>query len=141
MRSIVFLLMLCDLILLTFGFDRSKLSENSNKGAAQATPRVSKVSKVGSKSETESPPPLQNSRVSVERSPRSVNSKPPVERKSAKASSTPPDVSYRVHLVMPFFEIYSDFVSSLFPNGCTSTGFALFNCYFLNEDKEMYEMC
>ncbi|CAK8540204.1 unnamed protein product [Lathyrus sativus] len=70
---------------------RSKLSENSNKGAAQATLRVSKVSKVVSKSETESPPALQNSRVSVERSPRSVNSKPPVERKSVKASSTTPD--------------------------------------------------
>ncbi|KAL5099779.1 hypothetical protein RYX36_004106 [Vicia faba] len=70
---------------------RSKLSENSNKGAAQATPRVSKVSKVVSKSETESPPSLQNSRLSVERSPRSVGSKPPVERKSAKATSTTPD--------------------------------------------------
>ncbi|PNX76276.1 proline transporter, partial [Trifolium pratense] len=69
---------------------RSKLSENSNK-ASLATPRVSKVSKVVSKSESDSPSPLQSSRLPVERSPRSVNSKPAVERKSAKATSTPPD--------------------------------------------------
>ncbi|MCH99160.1 WEB family protein, partial [Trifolium medium] len=56
-----------------------------------ATPRVSKVSKVVSKSESDSPSPLQSSRLPVDRSPRSVNSKPVVERKSAKATSTPPD--------------------------------------------------
>ncbi|XP_027354967.1 WEB family protein At5g16730, chloroplastic-like isoform X2 [Abrus precatorius] len=68
---------------------RSNLSENPNK-ASLATPRA-KVSKAVSKSESESPSPLQNSRHSVERSPRSVNSKPTVERKSPRPASTPPD--------------------------------------------------
>jgi hypothetical protein len=52
---------------------------------------------------------LQSSRLPVERSPRSVNSKPAIERKSAKATSTPPDVSYRLHSVISFFEIQSVF--------------------------------
>ncbi|KAL5129697.1 WEB family protein, chloroplastic [Glycine soja] len=69
---------------------RPNLSENSNKGS-MATPRASKASKVVSKSESESPSPLQNSRLSVERSPRSVNSKPAVERKSPRPSATPLD--------------------------------------------------
>ncbi|TKY67878.1 putative WEB family protein [Spatholobus suberectus] len=69
---------------------KPNLSENSNK-ASMATPRGSKASKVVSKSESESPSPLQNSRLSVERSPRSVSSKPTVERKSPRPSSTPPD--------------------------------------------------
>ncbi|XP_057456844.1 WEB family protein At3g02930, chloroplastic-like [Lotus japonicus] len=69
---------------------RSNLSENPNK-ASLATPRVSKVRKVVSKSQSDSPSPLQNSRPSVERSPRSVNSKPTVERKSPRPPSTPPD--------------------------------------------------
>lgn len=69
---------------------RSKPSDNSNK-APPATPKVSKVSKPVTKSASESPSPLQNSRLSVEKSPRSVNSKPAVERKSAKATATPPD--------------------------------------------------
>ncbi|KAH1224443.1 hypothetical protein AAZX31_11G106600 [Glycine max] len=69
---------------------RPNLSENSNKGSI-ATPRVSKTSKLASKPESESPSPLQNSRLSVERSPRSVNSKPTVERKSPRPSATPPD--------------------------------------------------
>ncbi|KAI4295266.1 hypothetical protein L6164_035330 [Bauhinia variegata] len=69
---------------------RSNLSETPNK---PATPRVSKLSKGVSKSEPESPSPLQNSRPSVERSPRSVNSKPSVERKSPRLSTpgTPTD--------------------------------------------------
>ncbi|KAK7312145.1 hypothetical protein VNO77_35792 [Canavalia gladiata] len=69
---------------------RSNVSENPSKPSL-ATPRVSKVSKVVSKSESESPSSLQNSRFSVERSPRSANSKPSVERKSPRPTSTPPD--------------------------------------------------
>ncbi|ESW03506.1 hypothetical protein PHAVU_011G019100 [Phaseolus vulgaris] len=69
---------------------RPNLSENPSKGS-MAAPRISKASKVVSKSESESPSPLQNSRLSVERSPRSVNSKPTIERKSPRPSATPPD--------------------------------------------------
>ncbi|CAJ1934092.1 unnamed protein product [Sphenostylis stenocarpa] len=69
---------------------RPNLSENPNKGS-MATHRVSKGSKVVSRSESESPSPLQTSRLSVERSPRSVNSKPTIERKSPRPSATPPD--------------------------------------------------
>lgn len=88
-------------------FDRSKPSDNSNK-APPATPKVSKVSKPVTKSASESPSPLQNSRLSVEKSPRSVNSKPAVERKSAKATATPPDVSHnRLYLVYSLSLIFS----------------------------------
>ncbi|XP_020214031.1 WEB family protein At3g02930, chloroplastic [Cajanus cajan] len=69
---------------------RPNLSENPNK-ASMATPRGSKGSRVVSKSESDSPSPLQNSRLSVERSPRSVNSKPTIERKSPRPTSTPTD--------------------------------------------------
>ncbi|KAK7263995.1 hypothetical protein RJT34_31596 [Clitoria ternatea] len=69
---------------------RPNLSDNPNK-ASLATSRASRGSKVVSKSESESPLPLQNSRLSVDRSPRSVNSKPTVERKSPRPTSTPPD--------------------------------------------------
>ncbi|XP_047155993.1 WEB family protein At3g02930, chloroplastic-like isoform X1 [Vigna umbellata] len=69
---------------------RPNLSENPSKGS-MGTTRISKASKVVSKSESESQSPLQNSRLSVERSPRSVNSKPTIERKSPRPSATPPD--------------------------------------------------
>ncbi|XP_061354425.1 WEB family protein At3g02930, chloroplastic-like [Gastrolobium bilobum] len=85
---------------------RSNLSETPNKAppatpnkaqpathnkASPATPRVSKLSKGVSKSESESPSPLQNSRLSAERSPRSLNSKSTAERKSPRPTSTPPE--------------------------------------------------
>ncbi|XP_019413435.1 PREDICTED: WEB family protein At3g02930, chloroplastic-like [Lupinus angustifolius] len=69
---------------------RSNLSETPNK-ASLATPRVSRVSRGVSKTESDSPSPLQNSRLSVERSPRSANSKPILDRKSPRLTSTPPD--------------------------------------------------
>ncbi|KAJ7949908.1 WEB family protein, chloroplastic [Quillaja saponaria] len=68
---------------------RSNLSETPKK-ASLATPRVSKLSKGMTKSESESLSPLQNSRLSVDRSPRSVTSKPAFERRSPKLT-TPPD--------------------------------------------------
>ncbi|KAH1189278.1 putative WEB family protein, chloroplastic [Glycine max] len=70
--------MFCSLRIL-LSFDRPNLSENSNKGSI-ATPRVSKTSKLVSKPKSESPSPLQNSRLS-----------PTVERKSPRPSATPPD--------------------------------------------------
>ncbi|KAI3762339.1 hypothetical protein L1987_52767 [Smallanthus sonchifolius] len=52
-----------------------------------ATPRVSKLARGVTKSETDSPSPLQSTRGSVERSPRSVASKPTVDRRSPKIST------------------------------------------------------
>ncbi|CAN4085533.1 unnamed protein product [Withania somnifera] len=70
---------------------KSTLGENPNK-STPATPRdrASKLSRGLSKSDADSPSPLQNSRLSVEKSPRSVTSKTSVERRSPKIS-TPPD--------------------------------------------------
>lgn len=68
----------------------STLSETSNNKASPATPRVSKLSRGVTKAEPDSPSPLQNSRLSVDRSPRSINSKPTVERRSPKVT-TPPE--------------------------------------------------
>ncbi|KAJ1391209.1 WEB family protein [Sesbania bispinosa] len=65
-------------------------SATPNK-ASPATPRVSKLSKGVSKPDSDSPSPLQNSRLSAEKSPRSLNSKPIAERKSPRPTSTPPD--------------------------------------------------
>ncbi|XP_047173897.1 putative WEB family protein At1g65010, chloroplastic, partial [Vigna umbellata] len=86
---------------------RSGLSETSNKATpatpnkarpstpnktSPATPRVSRLSKGVSKSESESPSPLQNLRLSAEKSsPRASNSKPVTERKSPRPASTTPD--------------------------------------------------
>ncbi|TKY71126.1 WEB family protein [Spatholobus suberectus] len=88
---------------------RSSLSETPNKTTpatsnkarpstpnktSPATPRVSRLSKGVSKPESESPSPLQNSRLSAEKSeksPRALNSKPIAERKSPRPTSTPPD--------------------------------------------------
>ncbi|CAK9160641.1 unnamed protein product [Ilex paraguariensis] len=67
----------------------SSETANNNK-ASPATPRVSKLSRGVIKSETDSPSPLQNPRLSVDRSPRSVASKPTVDRRSPKLS-TPSD--------------------------------------------------
>ncbi|KAK7253137.1 hypothetical protein RIF29_37593 [Crotalaria pallida] len=95
----------------------SKASPATPSKASPATPRVSKLSKGVPKSESESPSPLQNARLSVsmdrsprslnskptersplslnskptEKSPRSLNSKPAVERKSSRLISTTPD--------------------------------------------------
>ncbi|CAA2981791.1 WEB family At3g02930, chloroplastic-like [Olea europaea subsp. europaea] len=67
------------------------LSETPNKKASPATPRVSKPSRGISKSEVDSPSPLQQSSLfSVDRSPRSVPSKPTLDRRSPKFT-TPPD--------------------------------------------------
>ncbi|KAE9612837.1 hypothetical protein Lal_00027579 [Lupinus albus] len=56
--------------------------------ASTATPRVSKLSKGVSKSESESPSPLQNLRLSVEKSPRSLNSKPTELSRSLNSKPT-----------------------------------------------------
>ncbi|KAK2371887.1 WEB family protein, chloroplastic [Trifolium repens] len=91
---------------------RSSLSETSNKAASPvtpnkatlnkvppatpnktspATPRVSKLGRGVSKPESETPSPLQTSRLSAEKSsPRSLNSKPIAERKSPRPT-TPAD--------------------------------------------------
>lgn len=63
-----------------------------NSKVSPATPKVSKLSSRGgvTKSATDSPSPLQSTRISVDRSPRSVASKPTVERKPMKLG-TPPD--------------------------------------------------
>ncbi|KAG8649065.1 hypothetical protein MANES_08G064501v8 [Manihot esculenta] len=66
---------------------KSSLSETPSKATA-ATPRVNKVSRGVTKSESDSPAPVQSSRLSIERSPRSVTSKPTIERRSTKV--TPP---------------------------------------------------
>ncbi|KAK4362780.1 hypothetical protein RND71_018021 [Anisodus tanguticus] len=70
---------------------KSTLGENPTR-STPATPRdrASKLSRGLSKSDADSPSPLQNSRIPVEKSPRSVTSKPSVERRSPKIS-TPPD--------------------------------------------------
>ncbi|KAK7855630.1 WEB family protein At5g16730, chloroplastic [Quercus suber] len=68
---------------------KSALSETPNK-ASPATPRVSKPGRGVAKSESDSPSPLQNSRLSVDRSPRTVTSKPAIERRSPKIA-TPPE--------------------------------------------------
>ncbi|PSS04571.1 WEB family protein [Actinidia chinensis var. chinensis] len=69
---------------------RSSLSEPSNNKASPATPRVSKLTRGVAKSDADSPSPLQNPRLSVDRSPRSINSKPTVDRRSPKLA-TPPE--------------------------------------------------
>uniref|UniRef100_A0A1D1YD59 WEB family protein At4g27595, chloroplastic n=1 Tax=Anthurium amnicola TaxID=1678845 RepID=A0A1D1YD59_9ARAE len=74
--------------------NRSGLSETSNK-TTPATPRVSKLARTPSKSESNSPSPLQSSRPSVDRSPRSVESKLAIERRSPKIT-TPTDKQPRV---------------------------------------------
>ncbi|KAE8077506.1 hypothetical protein FH972_016065 [Carpinus fangiana] len=69
---------------------KSTLSETPHK-ASPATPRVSRPASRGvAKSESDSPSPLQNSRLSIDRSPRSVTSKPTIERRSPKLA-TPPE--------------------------------------------------
>ncbi|RDY10632.1 WEB family protein, chloroplastic, partial [Mucuna pruriens] len=87
---------------------RSSISETPNKAspttpnkarpstpnkASPATPRVSRLSKGVSKPESDSPSPLQNSRLSAEKSssPRALNSKSTAERKSPRPSFTTPD--------------------------------------------------
>ncbi|XP_077244817.1 WEB family protein At5g16730, chloroplastic-like [Tasmannia lanceolata] len=69
---------------------KTGLSETIPNKTSPATPRVSKLAKGTAKSESNSPSPLQNPRLSIDRSPRSVDSKPAVDRRSPKIS-TPPD--------------------------------------------------
>lgn len=64
----------------------------NNKKVSPATPRIPKLSRGITKSETDSPSPLQSSRLSIDRSPGSVTSKPLVDRRSPKLGTTP-DVS------------------------------------------------
>ena len=90
--------------------NRSALSETPNK-ASPATPRVSKPGRGVAKSESDSPSPLQNSRLSVDRSPRTVTSKPAIERRSPKIA-TPPEVSITNALQMLF--IFTNSVHNLF---------------------------
>ncbi|GAB2264929.1 hypothetical protein Dimus_000001 [Dionaea muscipula] len=71
---------------------KSGLSDNATNKAAPATPKVAKTNRgvVVSKSDADSPSPLQNPRLSMDRSPRSVNSKPSADRRSSRIS-TPPE--------------------------------------------------
>ncbi|KAG2708849.1 hypothetical protein I3760_05G211800 [Carya illinoinensis] len=68
---------------------KSALSETPHK-ASPATPRVARLSRGVAKLESDSPSPLQSSRLSVDRSPRSVPLKPTIERRSPKLA-TPPE--------------------------------------------------
>lgn len=69
---------------------KSTVSETPNSKASPATPRVNKFNRGVTKSDADSPSPLQNSsRLSVDKSPRTVTSKPTVERKSIKLATTP----------------------------------------------------
>ncbi|KAM1055068.1 hypothetical protein ACFX1X_002357 [Malus domestica] len=75
---------------------KSTVSDTPKKASPAATPppRLSKLGRGVAKSESDSPSPLQNSRLSVDRSPRSVKSKPALERRSPKITtptSTPPE--------------------------------------------------
>ncbi|KAF8379078.1 hypothetical protein HHK36_028505 [Tetracentron sinense] len=69
---------------------KSGLSEASHNKTSPATPRISKLGRGVAKSDPDSPSPLQNRRLSIDRSPRSVDSKPAVDRRSPKIV-TPPD--------------------------------------------------
>ncbi|KAF9661317.1 hypothetical protein SADUNF_Sadunf19G0055500 [Salix dunnii] len=71
---------------------RSGLSETPPSKPSPATPRVSLLSRGVAKSESDSPSPLQSSRLSVDRSPRSINSKPTIDRRTPKVTrATPPE--------------------------------------------------
>ncbi|WOG90961.1 hypothetical protein DCAR_0310208 [Daucus carota subsp. sativus] len=67
-----------------------------NSKGSPATTRIPKSSRGVAKSETNSPSPLQSSRLSVDSSPRSVTSKPSVDRRSPKISTTPDKQSTRL---------------------------------------------
>ncbi|KAA8533455.1 hypothetical protein F0562_031111 [Nyssa sinensis] len=85
-------------IMIFLNVNRSTLSETPNNKASPATPRISKLSRGVTKSETDSPSPLQNRRLSVDRSPRSVPSKPTtsVDRRSPKLTTPPEKQQTRV---------------------------------------------
>ncbi|KAJ6291193.1 hypothetical protein OIU76_023285 [Salix suchowensis] len=69
---------------------KSGLSETPPSKPSPATPRVSQLSRGVSKSESDSPYPLQSSRLSVDRSPRSINSKPTIDRRTPKVTKATP---------------------------------------------------
>ncbi|KAK1366336.1 WEB family protein, chloroplastic [Heracleum sosnowskyi] len=62
---------------------------NNTTKVSPATPRIPKLSRGIAKSETDSPSPLQSSRLSIDRSPKTVTSKTSVDRRSPKLSTTP----------------------------------------------------
>ncbi|KAK9120778.1 hypothetical protein Syun_018395 [Stephania yunnanensis] len=66
----------------------SGLSEVGHNKSSPATPKVSKLGRRVTKSDTDSPSPQTNSRLSIERSPRSVESKPPVDRRSPRVGTS-----------------------------------------------------
>ncbi|KAK1325752.1 WEB family protein [Acorus calamus] len=83
---------------------KSSLSETSNNKSSPVTPRVSKLGRTPSKTDSNSRSPLQNPRLSIDRSPKSGDPKPTVHRRSPKVStttnvqraiSTPPDKKQR----------------------------------------------
>ncbi|CAK7333651.1 unnamed protein product [Dovyalis caffra] len=78
---------------------RSGLSETPPSKPSPATPRVSKLSRGVAKSESDSPSPLQSSRLSIDRSPRSISSKPTVDRRTPKLTSTTPPEKPQTRLV------------------------------------------
>ena len=80
------------LIVMMFSNLNRSLSEPSNNKASPATPKVSRLTRGVAKSDADSPSPLQNPRLSVDRSPRTNNSKPTVDRRSPKLA-TPPEVT------------------------------------------------
>ncbi|XP_065852191.1 WEB family protein At5g16730, chloroplastic-like [Euphorbia lathyris] len=77
---------------------KSGLSETPSK-ATPATPRVSKLSRGVTKSDPDSPSPVQNSRLSIDRSPRSITSKPIADRRSSKIITPPEKPHTRVGVV------------------------------------------
>ncbi|KAL5973875.1 hypothetical protein ACLOJK_030534 [Asimina triloba] len=73
--------------------DGTGLSETIPNKTSPATPRVSRLTKAPSKSDSNASSPLPNSRLSVDRSPKSVDSKPVAERRSPKVAT--PDKQQR----------------------------------------------
>ncbi|XP_068634359.1 WEB family protein At3g02930, chloroplastic-like [Aristolochia californica] len=73
---------------------KTGLSETLPNKSTPATPRVSKLAKGPTRSDSNSSSPSQNPRLSIDRSPRSVDSKPAVDRRSPKPST--PDKQQRV---------------------------------------------
>ncbi|KAJ4952076.1 hypothetical protein NE237_028908 [Protea cynaroides] len=69
---------------------KSSLPEASQNKTSPATPRVSKYSRNVAKSDIDSPSPLQNPRLSVDRSPKSAEIKPAIDRRSPKPKIATP---------------------------------------------------
>ncbi|GMH29522.1 hypothetical protein Nepgr_031365 [Nepenthes gracilis] len=69
---------------------KSSFSDTSDNKTLSATPKVAKTMRGVTKSDSDSPSPFQNHRLSIDRSPRTVTSKPVIDRRSPRVS-TPPE--------------------------------------------------